>query len=356
MLPTNNKKIVFISRQTNNINIDFRMIRDALYEKDQSLKLIFICKRIEKGFLNKLAYSILILKQMYHLATSKMVIIDSYCIPVCILKHKKSLTVLQIWHSIGKIKKSGYQTLDTTSGRSSKMAKIMCMHKNYTNIVTGGRAFDKFYEEGFNVKKDILLHYGLPRIDYLIENETRIKQEIYQKYPELQNKKIVYYTPTFRTYQIDAVQKMLDQYNNNDFALIIRSHPNQSLAFDEHKVYQCLDFKSTEILTVADYVITDYSSICLEAAILNKKVLFYLYDYDTYIKENGLNLDASKLLPTCSSKDNKELFNIIKHDSYDDYSYQQFRKKYLPTDLDHSTEKIVNYIIQKIENNKGEVR
>ena len=318
--------------------------------------LIHIFKAVLKiiyFFLKLLPTSIkfffLTLKQMYHLATSKIAIIDSYCIPVCILKHKKSLFVLQIWHSIGKIKKSGYQSLDTTSGRSKQMANLMCMHKNYDAILAGGESFDEFYEAGFNVKKDILLHFGLPRIDYLLDNEKNLKKEIYKKYPEFKNKKIVYYAPTFRTYEVDGPKKLLKECEKEDFILIVRGHPNQKIDISKSKAYECPEFKSTELLTVADYVITDYSSICLEAAILNKKVLFYVYDYDKYMKDNGINLDAYKVLPTCSSKRVKDLIEIIRKNNYDNKAYQEFRKKYLPKKLGKSTELITDYIIKKMK-------
>ena len=94
-LPTNKNKIVFISRQTNDINTDFAMIRDEIEKRDKNIKMVFLCQRIEKGIVNSIKYSFTILKQMHALATSKIAIIDSYCIPVCILNHKKSLFVLQ---------------------------------------------------------------------------------------------------------------------------------------------------------------------------------------------------------------------------------------------------------------------
>lgn len=348
LIPTNNKKIVFISRQSDEINLDFKMIQEEIQRRNKNIKMVFLCKRMKKGLLNQALYLFTILRQMQALATSKVAIIDSYIVPVCILKHKKSLFVLQIWHSIGKIKKSGYQTLDTSSGRSSKIAKLMCMHKNYDKIIAGGEAFDEFYEKGFNVGKDKLLHYGLPRIDYLLNNEQKLKQEILKKYPEFKNHKIVYYAPTFRTYDVNGPKEMLNNYNKKDFILIVRGHPNQRLNIDYSKVYECLEFKSTELLTIADYVITDYSSICLEAAILNKRVLFYVYDHDKYMSKNGINLDTYKILPSCSSKDIKDLFKIIKEDKYDNKAYQEFRKKYLPKKLGNSTKLIVDYIMKKV--------
>ena len=96
LLPTNNKKVVFISRQSDEITLDFRMISDKLIEEDPNIKNVFICNRIKNSLSGYIKYFFVTLKQMHHLATSKVCVIDSYCIPVCILKHKKTLTILQI--------------------------------------------------------------------------------------------------------------------------------------------------------------------------------------------------------------------------------------------------------------------
>lgn len=349
LFPTDNKKIVFISRQSNDINIDFKLISDELRKRDSGIKMVFICKRLEKGFTDKVSYFFTIIKQMYNLATSRVAVLDSYCIPVSILNHKDGLFVLQIWHSIGKIKKSGYQTLGSVSGRDRKLAEMMCMHKNYDAIIAGAPVFDEFYEKGFNVKRDILFHYGLPRIDYLINRESTLKKDIYNKYPEFKNRKVVLYAPTFRTYETDGLERMIDNYNPKDFILIVKSHHNQVLDVNNDNVYTCDDFKSVDLLSIADYVITDYSSIALEAAIINKKLLFYVYDYDKYNSLNGLNIDFYKILPECSSMNIKELFDIIRSDKYDVKSYQSFRNRYLPKNLGKSTELITDLICSKLK-------
>ena len=55
------------------------------------------------------------------------------------------------------------------------------------------------------------------------------------------------------------------------------------------------------------------------------------------MSENGINLDFTKVLPTCTSKNIKDLIKIIKDDSYDIKAYETFRKKYLPKELGNST-------------------
>ena len=43
-----------------------------------------------------------------------------------------------MWHALGKIKQSGYQTLGKASGRGAEMAHLMKMHENYDYICRRG--------------------------------------------------------------------------------------------------------------------------------------------------------------------------------------------------------------------------
>lgn len=97
-------KITFISRQSNEPVLDFVILNEKLVKEYPKIKTVMLCKKIE----NKILYMFHILKQMYHIATSKVVILDSYCIPISVLKHKKNLKVIQMWHAVGSMKKFGY--------------------------------------------------------------------------------------------------------------------------------------------------------------------------------------------------------------------------------------------------------
>ena len=109
-IPTKKNRILFLSRQSNSLTLDFKLIINKL---PKSYDIKYVCNRFEGKKADKKIFLFLILtiKSMYYLATSKVCIIDSYSLPVSILKHKKSLKIIQIWHALGKIKKSGYQTL-----------------------------------------------------------------------------------------------------------------------------------------------------------------------------------------------------------------------------------------------------
>ncbi len=111
LFPIKKNKITMLSRQSNNINIDFEMLIDELNNRDKNLDIEVLCRKIPQGLGGKIKYCFFIIKCLYHISTSKVCIVDGYSIPISALKHKKELMVIQIWHAMGAIKQFGRQVL-----------------------------------------------------------------------------------------------------------------------------------------------------------------------------------------------------------------------------------------------------
>ena len=215
-------KVTMLSRQLDDINLDFRLLEEELErrlknfedniekgredcdkEKEndikKQIKIKMLCKKIPNGMFGKIKYCFYIVKCMYHIATSKVCIIDGYNIAISALKHKKNTEIIQIWHAMGAIKKFGYQVLDKEEGSNSRVAKIMKMHANYTCITCTSEATKKIYSEAFNTDIDKVQVLGMPRIDYLLGEEINKKvEEIIKENPKLKEKKNILYVPKFR--------------------------------------------------------------------------------------------------------------------------------------------------------------
>ena len=58
-----------------------------------------------------LEYALSRSKACITLRPASVCVLDSYWPAVSVLHHKKQLAVIQMWHAMGKIKKSGYQSL-----------------------------------------------------------------------------------------------------------------------------------------------------------------------------------------------------------------------------------------------------
>ena len=338
------KRIVFISRQSNKPGIDFRLLKKEIKKKNPDYQVEFLCRKFDKDLKAKVHYYFHLYKQMYYLATSEICMIDSYCIPVSILKHKEELKIVQIWHSLGAIKKFGFQTINKSFGRNKDLANAMDMHKNYDVIVCGSNAMIPYYCEAFNATADKIKVISLPRIDYLINEENHIRNKITNSYPNMTEKKVILYAPTFREGEQIPYDNLLENVDLDKYSLIIKGHPVRSGEFFDDRIYTCPEFSSLQLLTVADYVITDYSAISIEASILRKPLYFYVYDYEAYKEKNGLNLDLYEEMPGCVFEDISELMGAIKHTEYNIDLVEHYRDKYISHQEGRATKALVDYM------------
>lgn len=346
-------KITMLSRQSNNINIDFRLLKEEL-EQNDNLEIKILCKMIPDSLLGKIKYCFYTLKNMYHIATSKVCIIDGYNIPISSLKHKEGLEVVQVWHAMGAIKKFGYQVLDKGEGSNSKVAEIMNMHANYTCVTCTSKATRIIYSEAFNTDLDKIQVLGMPRIDYLLGRNDEINYkgyELIKEYPKLNGKINILYVPTFRKNAKINLENLINNIDENKYNFIVRLHPLDKTEVDEkYKIDS--KYSTMDLLKIADYVITDYSAIAFEALVLDKPIYFYLYDIDKYNELRGLNIDLFKEMKNSTKTDFKDIMSSIENNEYDYDELKQFKNRYVETSDNKNTERIVNYILNVIESDR----
>ena len=109
---------------------------------------------------------------------------------------------------------------------------------------------------------------------------------------------------------------------------------------------------TSTVLSVCDCVITDYSAITIEAALLGKPVYFYLFDYEDYMAHNGLNVKLFEEFPDCVFSDAQKLMDAVNSGEYDYENYERFCSKYLPDLSGRATDKIAELIIDCMERDK----
>lgn len=356
------KQVYLLSRQFNSPSINYQIIIDEL--KKDNIPYKVKCKKIsssindsmrtqghysntfnliKKVFSNlksTLSYYFSLYDQMVSIASSKVIIVDGYNLPVSLLKHKKGTKVIQMWHALGAIKKFGYQSIGKVDGINPTVARILKMHANYDYVISGSEGMNKYFAEAFNVPIEKVLAIGTPSIEFLKKKDNKITKKIKEKYPALKNKINVLYSPTFRNEKNYNYEELI---NNTDFAkvnLIITNHFKVEERATDPRVININsnEFQTFDILKIVDYVITDYSALMIDAAVINKKILLYVYDYDEYKKNNGVNLDLLNDFPTIAYQDAKKLMNVINKNKYDIKAYHEFQKKYTPHIKTTSTE------------------
>lgn len=318
-------KIAFISRQSETPSTDFRYLINEIKTNYPQYKVTVLCKMIPSSFGGKIKYLGEMFRQMKVFATSKVVVLDGYCILASMLRHKKELKIIQIWHALGAFKKFGRSVLDKEGGKSSKTAKAFKMHKNYSLIAASGDECVPFFSEAFGQPESRFIPIGIPRMDYLTDKEenARVRGNILLKYPQLDNgRKNILYAPTFRDTDEDraalaaATKELVNKVNYSDFNLIVKHHvvdSNKEQIYTDSRMNMAEgeNFTAMDFMCVADYVVTDYSSVIYEALLKDLPIYIYCFDSDKYIDERGFYIDFWTDLPALYSKNAKGICDFI---------------------------------------------
>lgn len=255
-----------------------------------------------------------------------------------------------MWHSLGKIKQSGWKAVDKPGGRRKTVAEAVKMHNGYDCILAGAPIWNHCYCESFGCSEDAILNIGLPRMDFIRERSQETRQRLLDKFSFLAEGNVVIYAPTFRRnnnkapFAID-VTRLEDPF----YVLVVKAHDNQPLIADV--AMRCQDTTTLELLSVADVLITDYSAVALEAAWANVPTLYYCPDFNEYAASTGLNINIFEEMPGCVFDEANELILAVKRALRGEYPLEllnRYREKYLLGDDAQPTQKVVSLILNRM--------
>lgn len=345
-------RVTFVSRQSNSESLDFRLLREEL-EKDGTVEVRVLTRKLDKGAGNAWRYFLHMFSQMHCFATSRVVVTDSYCILLSILRHGRGLKVIQIWHAVSAVKQFGWQTVGRADGSSPLVAREMKMHNNYDHILSASDVTATSFCKAFGYGANAIVKIGLPRIDYIKRPKPETREAILARYPELadSSKKNVLYVPTMRKGRNVDVNGIIERLDLSRFNLIVRLHPlenNKDGYIKEDGVFYDEEFNSYDLLEVADMVVSDYSSYVVEASLLDIPLYLYVYDIEEYKENTGLNVDFSReAIGKYAFTDCGDLVAAF-DEPYDLEALRTFRNKYIDIDTTDCTKQLADFIMRLI--------
>lgn len=206
-----------------------------------------------------------------------------------------------------------------------------------------------------------IMDTGYPRTDVLYEfNNVKKMSEIKAKLGLPENKKIIMYAPTWRVRNKFDLMLDLDKMKqkfSDEYICILRLHhfsaPGWDGIPDNEFVFDLTDYQSIEDLyVVTDILITDYSSVMFDYAVLKRPMLFFTYDLDEYRnKLRGFNIDIETEAPGPLLFTSDEVIDAIEHiDDTVEQSKERvdaFEKKYIPYECAHSSKKVFEIMTGK---------
>ncbi|MDR2162844.1 MAG: CDP-glycerol glycerophosphotransferase family protein [Clostridiales Family XIII bacterium] len=352
--------VIFVSRQGDEPSEDYRALAETL--RADGIRTEMYLQRQEKDgsrfMANAIANMRMILRQMRALSRARVAVTDGYSIPISILKHRKELTVIQMWHAIGAVKKFGLQTLQAMSDRDKRRAKLLCMHAGYDFFIAPSESAARFFAEAFGMSEDKALITGTPYVDALYVGTFNQEGDIAAAYPEFDENekagrplKVVLYVPTYRkdtpghdmdkTYERGegpgALRKAL---GSDGYMVIEKKHPVDEV--DGSGIY------AEELLYAADIVVTDYSSLAFAAALVGKPLYYYIYDIEDYRRSPGLNIDPELEYGRYAARSARAIARLIREKDYDMEYERAFARKYVETYDGGCTERLKSVILRAL--------
>ncbi len=336
-------KILWLSRQSDDKSSDMIMLEKEISEFSPETKQVFRLRRLKDESSLSLSYIFSIFGDMWEMASAKVVIVDTYSIPVSCLKHKKDLKTVQIWHALGAVKKFSLQSAGKAQGRDLGVSKAMHMHENYDFVIAPSQKTAEFYCQAFGCKEENIKILSLPRVDILLDGTSK-REEFINLNPEYDGKKIVAYIPTFRDDDEVYAEYIYNAFKECDgYKLVVSAHPLSKTA--ENGKYKFNgNFISRDLMKLADIIITDYSACAFEASLLGKPLYFYIPDYEAYKNEQGLNVDVKNEMPLYSFESAENLITAIKGNDYGFNTLSRFCETYVENKSTNNTECMAEFI------------
>lgn len=250
--------------------------------------------------------------------------------------------IINLWHGI-PIKDISHVNTGIINARALKEMPIYnVIASSAQDLINMQKAFFKVPQENFWIT-------GLPRNDFLLMDETKLpniyKDELIFLNTVLKNNSFILYAPTYREVksggeqykfsedELDTLESFLLE-NNVILGLRYHSYLEPQDYSNILKRANIIDVSSNIISDVrmlirkADLIVTDYSSLFIDALYIDKKCLSFAYDFEHYQNtQRGFFYDFEDIFPgeICYSFD--EL--LLELQNYDKAKSESIKEKSL---------------------------
>lgn len=291
----------------------------------------------------------------YLLATSKYVFLNDNFMPMGSLNFSKGAIITQLWHAEGVFKKFGLHIPQPEDVRRREIAGA----GKLTYVVCSSEQVKPLYAEAFGVDESKVLPLGAPRSDLFFTdiNVESIKEKFFSQYPHIKGKKLVLYAPTFRD-NVEEDKVLLNSIDmkkwadaiGDDYAFLIRLHPQIHCC--DSTLEGSIDVTGWEdvgeLTLICDCMITDYSSVCMDAALIGKPLIFYAFDLEKYASDRSFYFDYESYVPGPVVKSFDELISTVAclEKLKDNPKLQDFRQFNFGTPDGKATERVADAILK----------
>jgi CDP-glycerol glycerophosphotransferase (TagB/SpsB family) len=351
LLPVRADRVALATARTTRLDGNLLHIHRALRRLRPNIDVALVLEPYSYGLRGKLAYALRLVRGMYLLRTSRLVVVDNAYLPIHVAPHRAATQVVQVWHAEGALKRFGLDAV-----RPLDEPERTFLHRHYDWVVTSGEASREAWSRALRTPLAGVLALGSPRTDYFFDTlaMAEARAGILAAYPTLAGRRVLLYAPTFRgrgrgkhpSAGLDVAR--LRAALPPSAALVLKTHPNldrrlvSTGGFDVI-VDQQLDLN--DLLTATDVLITDYSSSIFDAALLRLRLLLLVEDLEAYERDPGLYLDYRTEMIGTQVADTDAAIQALLEDRFDLAPYEAFIARHLGSSDGHASARFVEHFL-----------
>ena len=285
------------------------------------------------------------------------------------LKKNKDTVFIQTWHGT-PLKKLALDMETVDMSGNTDIEKYRKKFKKNTAdwdyLVSQNSYSTEIFRRAFAFNGE-MLEIGYPRNDILFKKNTKEDiEEIKERLNIPKDKKVILYAPTWRDNEFhkngiykfatemdfDAMKEALE----DDFVLIVKYHYSvkENIDWDKYApfIIECNEtWDIQELYLISDILITDYSSVMFDYAILKRPMLFFTYDLEFYKnKLRDFYFDMVAEVPGPLVETTEDLIGEIKSLDNEEYfekygdKYRKFNEKFNEFDNGTASSEIIKII------------
>jgi CDP-glycerol glycerophosphotransferase (TagB/SpsB family) len=343
-------RVVLATARLPRLEGNLAYVHAALTRLYPDIAPVLLLEPYSYGLRGKLAYLLRLARAMFYLRTARLVVIDNAYLPVHVAAHRAGTTVVQLWHAVGALKRFG---LDAPLAEPERTF----LHRHYDNVVVSSEATRRPVSTALRTPLERVIALGTARTDFFFDPPAMAaaREGLLQANPLLAGRRVVLYAPTFRgrgrgkraaDAGLDA--RRLRALLPAEFALTLKTHPNLDADATPRDGYDLVWDPADEInelFTVADVLVTDYSSSIFEWALLRRPLVLLVPDLAEYERDPGLYLDFRRDMIGAQVADTEGVARAILAGDFDMSGYDAFIERHMGACDGQASERFVERFV-----------
>ena len=282
------------------------------------------------------------------------------------LTKRPHTTYVQTWHG-SAIKRMGFDDPAMRVRPRPEREAFQRSLRRFDHFLIRSEHDARTLARGFRLPDRVLLRTGYPRNDALVaarraeeRSGVRARGPLAAALGIPADHTVLLYAPTFRGAP-GARERFALPFDAEEFAarfgdrctLLVRAHYLQHVVLPPGAGGSVLDVGGhddvTELLTLADCLVTDYSSILFDYALLDRPVICYLPDHDAYLAEDrGTYLDLYDVAPGPVAASQEELFAAVAALKAAEVDHRDARRRFLAAYGEYDTGYAARTVVERL--------